>query len=1025
MEITSTEIESLDIKGNDKLSLIIDAKLLTLTGPWHFEEEDGLSNVRVDLNKIQADFNYLINVMGCNNLMHPDDYNYCKKLLTELESGRSIDYHFKVITPNAEIKQIHGYGSLLSRESLQARIADWDETTSTIELHLKVFKYAEAVADMCSWTWNVETNAVHCSDNCYKLLGLKRQNTPPRLEILSRYIHADDLQKMKGAVQAALATLQPVSIEFRVIKNGNALRYFKAKGEIFTTRKNERYFIGSAQDITDQKIATQKIKETHDLLQSTFAASLNEIQVFNAVRNSNNEITGFQRLLHNRLPAANSDVDEVMKETETLEASLFEKYKAVVETGKSEIFEWENTEEAETRWYSISVVKLNDGILSTAQDITERKINEEKIKQHVHFIERVTKTTPHFINVYDFELKRHIFINKEIEGVIGLSSEEFKSKISIDLREVIHPDDFHKSILFADSLKKASDNEIVENTYRLKHVSGTWLWFHSRGMVFRRNEHGEVTQYIVVSQDITERKKSALEIEQQRERLQKILDAIPQMVWVYDVKKQNYFFNDRWYSYTGLTPEKCHQFDHLNSDVYHPSQKPEISQKWLQFIESGEPYSGEALIKNSAGAFRWHLDFSIPIKNSSSEVEFWVGTFTDVHEQFLAEKRLKENSELLEAIFNSSINAIQVLDAVHDEQTGELIDFSWKYYNSVAQKIWRAKNLIGKRLTKEYPIVCKNGMFDKMKSVIETAKSQQFELRYSHARDSFRWFDISIVKLEDGVVLTFHDITEKKNAQQEMQKLNDVLRQRNQDLKSLNDELSTFAFIASHDLREPLRKIQVFSQALIEIENKNLTDRGKEYFNRMIAAVDRMNNLIDSILAFSRTSASNKQNESLNLNEILNTVLHEFQDEIAEKGVLLECGQLPVFKGSALQFTQLLQNLISNALKFRRNDVVPQIKIASNFLYGHEINDPYAIRDKQYLKLEIADNGIGFDQKYAGKIFQMFQRLHTQSEFPGTGMGLAICKKIVENHDGFMVAKSTPGEGAAFTCYFPLERIVA
>jgi hypothetical protein len=150
MEINTNEIERVDIKGSDKLSLIIDAKLLTLTGPWHFEEE--FSSAKINLNEIKADFNYLINVMGCNNLMHPDDYSYSQQLLLELESGKSVDYHFKVITPDAEVKQIHGYGSLLSRELLQARVADWDETTSTIELHLKLFKYAEEVADTCSWT---------------------------------------------------------------------------------------------------------------------------------------------------------------------------------------------------------------------------------------------------------------------------------------------------------------------------------------------------------------------------------------------------------------------------------------------------------------------------------------------------------------------------------------------------------------------------------------------------------------------------------------------------------------------------------------------------------------------------------------------------------------------------------------------------------------------------------------------------------------------------------------------------------
>jgi PAS domain-containing protein len=176
--------------------------------------------------------------------------------------------------------------------------------------------------------------------------------------------------------------------------------------------------------------------------------------------------------LYNRLFDDECDASEMLSEIDTREGELFIKYKSVVETGKPTVFDWHCNFNGGVKWYNISVGKLHDGVLSTVEEITERRINEERVRQHAHFIQQVTNITPDFINVYDFDLKRHIYINKEIETVIGLSSAEFQSQVSIDLREVIHPDDFEKSILFAESLKQASDTEIIENTYRLKHVSG-------------------------------------------------------------------------------------------------------------------------------------------------------------------------------------------------------------------------------------------------------------------------------------------------------------------------------------------------------------------------------------------------------------------------------------------------------------------------------------------------------------------------------------------------------------------------
>lgn len=258
--------------------------------------------------------------------------------------------------------------------------------------------------------------------------------------------------------------------------------------------------------------------------------------------------------------------------------------------------------------------------------------------------------------------------------------------------------------------------------------------------------------------------------------------------------------------------------------------------------------------------------------------------------------------------------------------------------------------------------------------------------------------------------------------QKSLQQFNDLLRQKNYELKCMNEELSNFAFIASHDLREPLRKIQLFSNTLVETEGDKISNRGREYCKKILNSVTRMNALIEDILSFSKASSAPKSRPTeFSLKDVADQVVNDLSVTIALTQASIRYENLPVFKGNFLQITQLFENLISNAIKFQPMENQPVVTITADFIMGSEIQSSYANPSARYLKIEFTDNGIGFEEQYSEKIFHMFQRLHNRAEFVGTGMGLAICKRVVENHNGFILARPNVERGSVFSCYFPME----
>ncbi|MES2559196.1 MAG: ATP-binding protein [Bacteroidota bacterium] len=235
----------------------------------------------------------------------------------------------------------------------------------------------------------------------------------------------------------------------------------------------------------------------------------------------------------------------------------------------------------------------------------------------------------------------------------------------------------------------------------------------------------------------------------------------------------------------------------------------------------------------------------------------------------------------------------------------------------------------------------------------------------------------------------------------------------------VNKELESFTYISSHDLQEPLRKIQTFATRLIADESQNLSDKGKEYVLRMEDASNRMQSLITDLLAYSRTVTSERKFETTDLHIIIEAVKDDFKELIAMKYANIEAGEMCDAHIIPFQFRQLMHNLIGNALKFAHPDTPPHIIVKSRNVKGSDVEGQKFLSEKEYCHITVSDNGIGFEPQYKDYIFELFKRLHDQEKIAGTGIGLTIVKKIVENHNGTITAAGELNKGACFDIYIP------
>jgi PAS domain S-box-containing protein len=725
------------------------------------------------------------------------------------------------------------------------------------------------------------------------------------------------------------------------------------------------------------------------------------------------------------------------------------------------------------------------GVL-TLRDITERKKAEEALQRSEAVLAQAGKMAQ--IGAWDIEFSNYDDLNDnplrwsdEVYRILGY--EPGKVEVTNELFfEHVHPKDRQR---VRDAVAQAmAERRSYEIEHRIVRPDGGERVVHEFASI-EFDDLGRPLRMVGAVQDITDRKRAEEALRSSEARFRQLADSMPQLVWTAGPDGRVDYYNQRYKEYDGLAPTGG-GFWHW-SPVLHPEDEPPTIDTWTHSVETGEIYQVEHRVRMADGSYRWHLSRGIPFRDGQGQIERWFGTATDINDLKRAEEELRNRNEGLALLSDTAGELLQSIDPaslldrlfgrlafllgleiyVHyrlSEDGSHLILKALSGFPSEVhkdmQRLKLRQGVCGTAAVRRQPIVVENVQqsADKRANLIRSLGLNAYVCYPLIARGKL------IGTLSFGTRSRAHFEPAALDLLQAASNLVAAAILRNQDeaalqaytkrLESSNRDLQEFAFVASHDLQEPLRKIEAFSDALLQKATK-LDERQQDHLERMQKASERMRSMVDGLLQLSRLTTRARPFELVDLSKITAEVVSDLELRIRRTGGTIELGDLPEVEADPVQMRQLFQNLIGNALKFRRPEVQPVVRVwarqrttddgrrttddrrrtvdgeapatasgprsavGGQVSSGQPFVDHYSeITNK--IEIIVEDNGIGFDEELAGRLFQPFQRLVGRSEYEGSGMGLAICRRIIERHGGEIIARSQKGQGTSFIVTLPI-----
>ncbi len=476
--------------------------------------------------------------------------------------------------------------------------------------------------------------------------------------------------------------------------------------------------------------------------------------------------------------------------------------------------------------------------------------------------------------------------------------------------------------------------------------------------------------------------------------------------------------NGEYCRITGYSREELLSPDFDFQRLTHPEDWKDNLERFNQFLRGSLPvFFVEKRYLRKDGSMVWVRASAIMRRDLAARPFQIVGLAEDITERKRLEGDLYRREQEYKALLENNPDIIVRLDK---DLRRVYANLAWERLTGLPVRDYLEKSIREPFLKDRLEVLAL--LESACLRVFETGQEDQIEFAHSTSKGQ-GYFHTRVVpeRGKDGKIETIltitRDITELKRAQEDLRRAKEEVelrvQERTAELEQKNRELQDFAFIASHDLREPLRKIQAFGDLVMARTRGSKDELEHDYIRRMQSAAARMRVLLDSLLTYSRLSTQGKSLAKINPAELIQTAISDLEIRIRETGASVEIGDLPPqVEGDDSQLVQVFENLLGNALKFHKDGEPPQIRIYSRFI------ENTATGGGEH-EIYVEDNGIGFDAKYLDKIFLPFQRLHGRSEYEGVGMGLAICRKIVEGHGGTITARSTPGRGSVFIVRLP------
>ncbi len=657
-------------------------------------------------------------------------------------------------------------------------------------------------------------------------------------------------------------------------------------------------------------------------------------------------------------------------------------------------------------------LRLPDSLDPLRAPPPERELQE--LREHNRMLESMLDLTPCVLYIYDLVEKRNVFSNDGIRRILGYSAREIREMGSQILPLLMHPtDEVHYLRDVFPRYAQAGDGERIVTQYRMKTRAGAWKWIESTEVVYKRDPEGAPLQILGVAMDIDERRRAEEALEDSHEILAEFVRHSPTYSFIKDVSSTESRVLIASENYLDMIGIAGHEMAGKTMQQLFPAELAAsmTADDWKVAT------SGEVLRLDEELGGRSFSSIKFPIRRGDRLL--MAGYTIDVTERKRIEHELRETRAILQTAMDQSPAGIAIADA----PSGKL-----RYVNDAGLLIrggdrkaivegvgveqyvasWQLFDLDGTALPRDQVPLARAVLYGESSSRELIVRREDHDERIVIASAAPILGEGGAV--EAGITV-FMDITERRRSEVELERhrghLEELVEDRTSQLAEANRDLESFCHSVSHDLRAPLRHLDGFVQLLLSECNGCRFDDGRRYAQTIAKAAASMGTLIDDLLRLSRTNRQEMRFQEVDMNQVLREALIPIREGCSARIVEWSVGDLPPVRGDHNLLRLAWSNLLDNAVKYTRNAPVARIEVACQEVGSEHV-------------FSIRDNGVGFDMRYAGNLFGVFQRLHRQDEFEGTGIGLATVQRIVARHKGRIWAEAEEGKGAVFRFALPV-----
>jgi PAS domain S-box-containing protein len=987
----------------------------------------------------------------------PEIWHIIKPLIDQVLSGGEATWSEDQLIPiyrNGKIEDVYwtfSYSPVNDESGKPAGVfVTCNETTDKVQIYSKLaeskkeLEFAIEATELGTWDYNPLTNKFSSNQRLKNWFGLSDEDEIELYHAVNVILESDK-KRVTEAIQVALdpSSNKYYDIEYTIVHPSSQKETIvHAKGKAWFNSENIAHrFNGTLEDITEQTLARRKVELTLSELQESNNRFINNIKhapVAMCIFKGKNQV----------VEIANELMLELWGKTETevVGKPIFEGLPEAKGQGLEQLLDdvltsgekyaanerpvkLPRNDSIETTYINFVYEPLKDpdgtisGVIAVATDVTLQVNARKQIELSEARFRSLINQSPMAMVVFKGPEQVIEIANLAMLKRWSKTSQELENK---RLQDVFPEIKNQKFPALLDEVYKTGkvyrETEAVSYIHAKDGKMSFYVDFEYSPLF---EADGSISGVIATVHDVTEKVTSRKTIEESQARYHNLIYSSPSAIGIlYGEDLVITIANDAIIKIWGKGEE-------IMGKAYFKAL-PELAEQgykdvFSQVFKTGIPFNAVEtpvnILQDGEMTLKYYNFLLYPQRDLNNEIDGIGIIATEVTSQALLNNKIKESEKRFRLLADSMPQHIWTSD----------IEGNLNYFN---QSVFEYSGLSQEQINKDgwIQIVHSEDRERNIKEwikAITTGEDFLLEHRFRKYTGEYRWQLSRAIpqRDENGKIQmwvgTSTDIQEQKDFSKELerqvQERTKQLASNNVELEKMNKELQSFAYISSHDLQEPLRKIQTFTTLMLQREYANLSDSGKEYFKRMQNAALRMQTLIDDLLAYSRTTTAERVFEKTDLNKIIEDVKTDLKEEIDQKHATIEATELCEVNIIPFQFRQLMQNLFSNSLKFSKPGDELKIRVKSEIDNGSEFGDERLIDNRKYCHISISDNGIGFEPEFSSRIFELFQRLHGKEQYQGTGIGLAIVKKIVENHHGMISATGKLNHGATFDIYLPLS----